>query len=600
MLTALAALTLTPVFAQTSLEAALESLQTDTPTLVATASPSPTGTAPALGEMSEPPVTEPKGATVTSAAIQTQPLSPDARLTDAPTLLASEPQRYAEVVEQQEVRPLPGQLDGIPVFNSNSPELIQNEGILLSTFPTDGMRVPSAHLNHPLQGRFDIFAHHIARGVSPDDRRTLFFGVLVHNPSDQPVTLEILQAATYLSQEAPFRDLPTAILNPNGTVYAGPGSRTTADILRGENQPQWPNQIVIPPGHVHLLMNLPIPLRQLSVPVNGTYPQGSTIPNPPVSPLTILATNPGDILGIGAPAAPIPANQPLPSNGRTAMMYLSSSGPVHLASLAMYAPQLPGGSERVPALRDWIDLLKRDGLAGPRDVAPTNPEDYRAGRFYYGRVSGVAQGSQWNAVLTDGPDTNQLSIPQPGGAFSYVVSTVDRNTFGTGQVQSAPMLARYPDTAYRAHGNYGIRYSLRLPLYNNTGSAQTVALKLQTPLQDEGLKNGLRFRQPPDNRIFFRGTVRLRYANRLGVRQSHYVHLVQRRGQEGDPLVKLTLPPGAGQEVEVDLIYPPDATPPQVLTVQTINPFNVIEAGTPTEESQPLSRQPSIFAPASP
>ena len=31
------------------------------------------------------------------------------------------------------------------------------------------------------------------------------------------------------------------------------------------------------------------------------------------------------------------------------------------------------------------------------------------------------------------------------------------------------MLVRYPDTAYRAHGNYGIRYSFRLPLYNNRG-----------------------------------------------------------------------------------------------------------------------------------
>ncbi|HEY9762263.1 MAG TPA: DUF3370 domain-containing protein [Trichocoleus sp.] len=594
MLTALAALTLTPVLAQPSPEAASESLQADTPALVATASPS-SEVAPTSAVI-EPSTTEPMGTSAAPAAIQTRPL-----LTDSPTLLASEPQHYAEVVQQQEVRPLPGQLDEIPVFNSNSPELIQREGILLSTFPPNGMRVPAAHLNYPLQGRFDIFAHHIARGVNPDDRRTLFFGVVVHNPSDQPVTLDILQSVTYLSQEAPFRDLPTAMLNPNGTVYAGPGSRTTTDILRGENQPQWPNKIVIPPGHVHLLMNLPIPLRQLSVPVNGSYPQGSTIPNPPVNPSTILATNLGLAPGGDPFAAPaVPANRPLPSNGRTAMMYLSSSGPLHVASLAMYAPQLPGGSERVPTLREWIDLLKRDGLAGPRDIAPTNPQEHRFGRFYYGRVAGVAQGSQWNAVVTDGPDSNLLSIPQPGGSFSYVISTVDRNTLGTGQVQSAPMLTRYPDTAYRAHGNYGIRYSLRLPLHNNTGSTQTVALKLQTPLQDEALKNGLRFRQPPDNRIFFRGTMRLRYANRMGVRQSHYVHLVQRRGQEGEPLVKLTIPPGERQEVEIDLIYPPDATPPQALTVQTLSPFNLIEAGNPAENPQPLSRQPSLTPPPAP
>lgn len=40
-----------------------------------------------------------------------------------------------KVVQPQVVRPLPGSLDKIPVFNSNSPELVQTEGILLSTFP---------------------------------------------------------------------------------------------------------------------------------------------------------------------------------------------------------------------------------------------------------------------------------------------------------------------------------------------------------------------------------------------------------------------------------------------------------------------------------
>ncbi|NJR66112.1 MAG: DUF3370 family protein [Leptolyngbyaceae cyanobacterium CRU_2_3] len=137
-----------------------------------------------------------------------------------------------EVVQSQEVRPLPGRLDTVPVFNSNSPELIQSEGILLSTFPPDAMQVPSAHLNYAFNGRFDLFAHHIAKGLNPDDTRTLYLGVVVYNPSDQPVTLDILQAVSYLSQDAPFFDLPAYVGNPMGTVFAGPGSRTTSDILR--------------------------------------------------------------------------------------------------------------------------------------------------------------------------------------------------------------------------------------------------------------------------------------------------------------------------------------------------------------------------------
>jgi hypothetical protein len=148
----------------------------------------------------------------------------------------------------------------------------------------------------------------------------------------------------------------------------------------------------------------------------------------------------------------------------------------------------------------------------------------------------VAQGSKWSAFVTDQAGTTSLQVPDLGKAFSYVISTVDRNTLGTGQVQSAEMLVRYPDTAYRAHGNYGVHYNVALPLYNPTDEDKTVAIKLQTPLQDESLTEGLRFRDPPEDRIFYRGTVRVSYSSGvLGNMQSRYIHVVQRRGQEGSP-----------------------------------------------------------------
>jgi hypothetical protein len=50
-----------------------------------------------------------------------------------------------EVLQPQEVRPLPGKLDDVPVFNSNSPELVQTEGILLSTFPPRQKSTSAAH-----------------------------------------------------------------------------------------------------------------------------------------------------------------------------------------------------------------------------------------------------------------------------------------------------------------------------------------------------------------------------------------------------------------------------------------------------------------------
>jgi hypothetical protein len=133
------------------------------------------------------------------------------------------------------------------------------------------------------------------------------------------------------------------------------------------------------------------------------------------------------------------------------------------------------------------------------------------------------------------------------------------------------MLVRYPDTAYRAHGNYGVQYSLTLPLYNNTKNTQTVTVSVQTPLKEDQLsKSGLRFLNPPASQVFFRGTVRIRYNDDRNLPQTRIVHLVQRRGQTGEPLVVLNMKKGERRLVEVDFLYPPDATPPQVLTVQTV------------------------------
>jgi len=429
-----------------------------------------------------------------------------------------------EVVQPQEVRPLPGSLDTIPVFNSNSPELVQTEGILLSTFPPTGKRVSTAHLNFPLQGRFDIFAHHVAKATSPEDLRTLYLGVILHNPSNQPVKVDVLQAASYLSQpDAPFIELPPLVENLLGTVFAGPGDRVMNDLLRGQRQAGLPAFLVIPPKQSQVLLNLPIPVQGLEPPING----------------------------------------------RSTLMQLRSSGVVYAASLAMYAPLNSDGTERSPTLAEWQQLLNSGDLAGPRDRPPTPPEQ-TTGSVVYGRVAGVAQGSQWQAQLVDRPDASYLSIPQPGQAFSYGLSTLNGGRLGTEQVQSAPLLVRYPDTAYRAHGNYGIQYSLSLPLYNNTGQPQTVSLSIQTPVKEDQLQQGgLRFLNPPASQVFFRGTVRLRYNDDRNLPQTRYMHLVQNRGQLGEPLLMLQMRVGDRRLVSVDFLYPPDSTPPQVLTIRT-------------------------------
>ncbi|MBD2099610.1 DUF3370 domain-containing protein [Leptolyngbya sp. FACHB-261] len=461
-----------------------------------------------------------------------------------PTALSVPVSAPQEVLQLQEVRTLPGQLDTVPVFNSNSPEVVQTEGILLSTFPSQSRRHATAHLNSPLQGRFDVFAHHIARTATTADARTLFFGVIIENPSSQPITVEVMQAASYLStHDAPFIDLPSYLEDPLGRVYAGPGSRAMSDVLRGRRQGNWPSRLVIPAHSRQMLVNLPIPS----------------------------------------------------SNSRSTMMRLWSSAPVYLASLAMYAPLAADGTERVPTLEQWQVLLDEGDLASPRDLPPSPLEaatDPTVSRFFYGRVAGIALGSQWQARITDSPSASALTIPQRGQAFSYGLSTLNRGTLGTGQVQSAPMLVRYPDTAYRAHGNYGVQYNLTLPLHNTTNQTQRVALAIQTPIKEDKLtKQGLRFFEPPDRQVFFRGTVRVRYSDDQGQPQTRYVHIVQRRGEEGQPLVVLNMPAGDRRLLEVDFIYPPDSTPPQVLTVQTLAPEDIASQAIP-QPSHPQPNQP--------
>ncbi|HEY9794304.1 MAG TPA: DUF3370 domain-containing protein, partial [Leptolyngbyaceae cyanobacterium] len=290
-----------------------------------------------------------------------------AQATPTPT---PSPTPQIEIVQPQQVRAIPGKLDDVPVFNSNSPELVQKEGILLSTFPPNGKASPAAHLNFLFQGRFDIFAHHIAKAATPEDLRTLYLGIIVYNPSQEPVTVDILQTASYLSQpDAPFIELPPVVDNPAGAVYAGPGSRVMSDILLGRHQADFPPQLVIPPQQSQMLLNLPIPVRTLEPPING----------------------------------------------RSTLMRLRSNGMVYVASLARYAPLDADGNERSPTLEEWQQLLDQGELSGPRDRAPTPPEITK-GQIIYGRVAGVAQGSRWQAQLVDSPTTQSLTIPQPGQA----------------------------------------------------------------------------------------------------------------------------------------------------------------------------------------
>ena len=318
------------------------------------------------------------------------------------------PTQYAVGFEEPiiDVRPLPGQLDTIPTVNSNSPEIIGTEGILVSTFPPQGKKTPKAHLNLPIKGRFDFFSHHIVRAKTQAETRPFYQGAIVHNPTEETVTVEVLHGSSYLtSPDALFIDLPPMVDNATGDTYAGPGSRVMNEILRRRRQRTFPRYLDIPPGESKMLMNLPIPL-------------GNVVPV---------------------------------SNGRSTMMRLSSNGLVYIANLAMRAPlnseppteELRLRTYRAPTLEEWQTLLENGKLAEPRDSVPTPLEPVVQSPITFGRVAGVSGGTQWKVKVTDDRNASYLSIPEPGLAFSYAIATIHNITLGTGQIQSAPMLARY-------------------------------------------------------------------------------------------------------------------------------------------------------------
>ena len=485
-----------------------------------------------------------------AASLHAQPASGTPPATPAPTVATP-----TTVLRPQTVAPLPGALDGVLMVNDNNPELITTPGVLLSTFPGAGRSQPDAHLDLPLSGRFDLFSHHVYAGRPESLDSTLWLAVLAQPRGTQPVNLRLLSGSTALSQAtdsqqpaAPFLPLP-ALLPQDGTVYAGPGSRVATELLNRQRSPLLPQQWTLSPGEPSTLLVLPLPVRGLD-------------------PLL---------------------------NGRNLQLRLQSDGPVSLATLAAF-----GQGDQPPTANQWAALL--DGPLSPREHSPT-PRGSK-GAIVYSRVSGVQIGSSWRATLTD-PGQRWLSTSR--APISWPISSLERGSLGTGQVQSAELQRFYPGTAWAAHGNYGVEYDLTIPLRNSGSTPVQLQLQLDSPLKHDQPLGGLRFNANPGRAVMFRGTVEVSGldadagAMDLGPQPPvattaaagrRQFHLIQRSGQQGPALGTVSLAPGASRQLRVRLIYPADATPPQVLSLLPVAAPEA--AGAPVKQSPalPASRQP--------
>ncbi|MEB3187022.1 MAG: DUF3370 family protein [bacterium] len=322
--------------------------------------------------------------------------------------------------------------------------------------------------------------------------RRLVQGLVLSNPGPEPVTVKVERSAATSNREAPFRDRPgNTVFDPDRQHTSGPGDATASSILRGIS-PVFTAPLRLEPGEVKVIWQRPLD----------------------------------------------------PGVASMVQMQFHSDGPVHMAELF--------GTETFDsdrATRMWLDGNRVP--ADPRDRPPTPPG--AGGVLIYGRVAGIQQGETWRGVLT-APGKPVLELDDRPEVRAFAIDTVVAKTLGTGQVQSAPLLRRYADSAYASHGNYGVTYELELPLVHAGEHPLDVALFFDSP--------GKPGTGP--SRVF-RGEVEVREGARV-----QRFHISQRSGDLGDiPIFEARMRPGDTRQVKVRLVIPADITPAQALRLQT-------------------------------
>ncbi|MEB3330550.1 MAG: DUF3370 family protein [Candidatus Sericytochromatia bacterium] len=334
--------------------------------------------------------------------------------------------------------------------------------------------------------------------------RDLYQALVLHNPGTAPVRVKVGPSAATITNRAPYRDHgPIPAPDPWGMRASGPGDKTAMDFLRGGRAIK-AEELVLAPGETRVVHALRLP----------------------------------------------------PGNEGTGAFRFASEGPVHGAVVIEDAPPTAAGVKRRLDAGTLMPRSSHDPIA----TVPGAP-----GQLIFGRVAGVQTGAAWRGRLTT--DGQAFRVTDQADSQSWVLVGKRSNTLGTGQDQAAPLARRYGDTAYAAHGNYGVTYELELPLRNDSAQAREVRLYFDSPGKP----------LPHLSRVF-RGAIAIDVVDAAGRVKTEYVHVSQKAGELGTaPLTTLKLPPGAQRAVRVRLVYPANSTPPHALRVETGEPLNVMQ-----------------------
>ncbi|MEB3198617.1 MAG: DUF3370 family protein [Candidatus Sericytochromatia bacterium] len=327
--------------------------------------------------------------------------------------------------------------------------------------------------------------------------QNLFQALVLHNPGKEPVTVKVGPSAASFTDAAPYRDHgPAPVPDPWGWRSSGPGDVTASKFLRGERA-ILPETITLKPGETRVVHTQIIP----------------------------------------------------PKNEATGQFRFSADGPVHGA--VVIEDKVPTNAN-VKARLEAGKLLQRN----PDDKIPTPPG--APGQLIFGRVAGVQTGAAWRATATNDEAGKAFRVTEEAQSRSYLIVGKRSNTLGTGQDHAAPLARRYDDTAYAAHGNYGVTYEVDLPLRNDAKTDREIRLHFDSP--------GTPL---PLSRVF-RGPIAVDVTDAQGRTKTHIVHVSQKAGEMGEvPLFSLKLKPGEARAVKVRLVYPANSTPPHALRIET-------------------------------
>ncbi|MGE3725116.1 MAG: DUF3370 family protein [Candidatus Sericytochromatia bacterium] len=432
------------------------------------------------------------------------------------------PETIEKVSHDLRVFPLPGGLNETWMLHSNSPERVEQSGILVSSLPPAKLE-DKRKLGVALQGEFGLFLHHVAR-TPPLSSSRLYLAVVASNPAERETALKVKQGAFFRTwPEAPFYALSGIQNNDSGQIFAGAGDRLSLAWLRGENTIE-PRAVQLP-AHAHRVLLLE------AVPTN---------------PLWVLQQD----------------------NALSGLFQFQSEDPVYLSTLAWVSQ-----TGEPPQEKDLIQMLESGLAAGPEEAPATayiSGQPPPRGVFRYGRVAGIGNGSEWQGQL------NPLPV-EVGERVGFPIASVYLKRLGTQQNQSAPLHKRVSETAIESHGNYGLKYSLKAQLHNPDTRPRRYAIYLHNPLEvrlqpDLPHQAEAIFQTSRSAAVRFRGSLLLSWkvdsADKI---EESLMHQILHEGEEAGALKIFELPAQSSSELKIELVYPPDATPPQLLELQRLS-----------------------------